>query len=499
MPVRRWAPLAPLLAVVVLLAVPPPPGATGTGTPADAASAVLVAFCAVRAVRDRARPLTPTAAAVLGLPVLGICAAAVASHDPAASLPGVARYLQVFVLVPAAVVLLVRDRRDFAVVTWAVIGLALAQGGLGVVQYLTGTGASYMGEDVRAVGTFGPTDVMGMATVVSYGIVAAAGIALGAPGRRARAAALLCGGLLTVPLVVSFSRGAWIATVATCALLLVLSGLRRAARVGLAAGALGVVLVAGLGVGSQMVQERVASISRVTAAPDRSVTDRYTMWAAAAGMWRAEPLTGVGLKGFPQYRDGHASLALSSGSDTAGAGQGFQRQPLLSPHNMYLLVLGEQGLLGLLTVAGGWLALLACALRRLWDTRGNGPECGPVAVGLLVWQLVDFAYADIGGPATVLTALVLGLAAWWSFAPAATTAPARTVHPQGGPPPAPAGDSAAPGPATRRSGGTVPATATAPGAVAGRGTAQGTAAPGTATAPAAPSGAGIRAAGVPRG
>ncbi|MGA5100486.1 O-antigen ligase family protein [Streptomyces lavendulocolor] len=424
MPVPPRAHLVPLLAVVALLAVPPPHGSSGTGTVADAASAVLVVCCAVRVVRDRVRPLSRTAAVVLGLPVLGICTAAVASHDPAASLPGVARYLQVFVLVPAAVVLTVRDRRDFAVVAWAVIGLALAQGAVGVAQYLTGTGASYMGEDVRAVGTFGPTDVMGMATVVAYGIVAATGIALGTTGRRSRTWALVCGGLLAVPLVVSFSRGAWIATAAACALLLALCGVRRAVRVGLAAGALGVVLVAGLGIGSQLVQERVASISQVTAAPDRSVTDRYTMWAAAAGMWRAEPLTGVGLKGFPHYRDSHASLALSSGSDTAGAGRGFQRQPLLSPHNMYLLVLGEQGLLGLLTVAGSWLALLGCALRRLADTRRAGtrragtlPACGLVAVGLLVWQLVDFAYADIGGPATVLTALVLGLAAWWSFAP----------------------------------------------------------------------------------
>ncbi|MHC3391380.1 O-antigen ligase family protein [Streptomyces lavendulocolor] len=424
MPVPPRAHLVPLLAVVALLAVPPPHGSSGTGTVADAASAVLVVCCAVRVVRDRVRPLSRTAAVVLGLPVLGICTAAVASHDPAASLPGVARYLQVFVLVPAAVVLTVRDRRDFAVVAWAVIGLALAQGAVGVAQYLTGTGASYMGEDVRAVGTFGPTDVMGMATVVAYGIVAATGIALGTTGRRSRTWALVCGGLLAVPLVVSFSRGAWIATAAACALLLALCGVRRAVRVGLAAGALGVVLVAGLGIGSQLVQERVASISQVTAAPDRSVTDRYTMWAAAAGMWRAEPLTGVGLKGFPHYRDSHASLALSSGSDTAGAGRGFQRQPLLSPHNMYLLVLGEQGLLGLLTVAGSWLALLGCALRRLADTRRAGtrragtlPACGLVAVGLLVWQLVDFAYADVGGPATVLTALVLGMAAWWSFAP----------------------------------------------------------------------------------
>jgi O-antigen ligase len=149
------------------------------------------------------------------------------------------------------------------------------------------------------------------------------------------------------------------------------------------------------------------------------VTDRYTMWAAAAGMWRERPLTGVGLKGFPEHRDSHSSLALSSGSETDGAGTGYRRQPLLSPHNMYLLVLAEQGLLGLLTLAGSWLALLVLGLRRLRAERraegGPGPDCALVALGLLVWQLTDFAYADIGGPSTVLTAVCFGLAAWWAL------------------------------------------------------------------------------------
>ncbi|MGQ4424357.1 O-antigen ligase family protein, partial [Streptomyces violaceoruber] len=153
-------------------------------------------------------------------------------------------------------------------------------------------------------------------------------------------------------------------------------------------------------------------------APDQSVTDRYTMWAAAAGMWRERPLTGVGLKGFPEHRDAHASLALSSGSETDGAGAGYRRQPLLSPHNMYLLVLAEQGLIGLLALAGSWLALLVLGLRRLRAARrahGAVPDCAFVACGLLVWQLTDFAYADIGGPSTVLTAVCFGLAAWWAL------------------------------------------------------------------------------------
>ncbi|MGW5425049.1 O-antigen ligase family protein [Streptomyces sp. NPDC003943] len=413
---RRAGALSPVLAVIALLLVPGGGGGTqggtgGTGTIADAASGLLVLICLIRVVRSGARPLTRTAAVVLGLPVFGICLAAITSGDPGASLPGVARYVQIFVLVPAAVMVMIRDRRDFAVVAWALIGLGLLEGAVGVVQYLTGTGASYQGADVRAVGTFGATDVMGMATVVAYALVIATGLALGARAGRARTAALVCAGLLFVPLVLSFSRGAWIATVLTCGGQLLLSGLRRAGRVALAMGALVVVLVGGFGIGSEMVKERVTSITQVTAAPDQSVTDRYTLWAAAGRMWRGDPLTGVGLKGFPAYRDSNASLALSSGSDTAGAGAAFARQPLLSPHNMYLLVLSEQGLIGLLALAGSWAALLVAALRRL----RLGADCALVAVGILAWQLIDFFYADIGGPSTVLMSVVFGLAAWWSL------------------------------------------------------------------------------------
>ncbi|SCD98974.1 O-antigen ligase [Streptomyces sp. TverLS-915] len=459
---RRHVParLLPALAVLALLAYPATPGAEGA-TPADAASAVLVLTVVLRLLREGrgsggrdesgaggerggsagetggsrgtggvrgATPfraaLTPRAALVLGAPVLALALAAFGAADAATGIAGLGRYLQIFVLVPAALLLSLRDARDVRVLAWGLVALALAEGGVGVVQYLTGSGASYMGEDVRAVGTFGPGDVMGMATVVAYGLVAASGLALARTGeapRLQRPLAALCAAALLVPLALSFSRGAWIATAAVLGLQLLAAGPRRALAVLAAASAAAVVLVGSLGIGSAMLQERLSSITKVTDAPDQSVTDRYTLWAAAADMWREHPVSGVGLKNFPAHRDSHASLALSAGSDTAGAGQDFRVQPLLSPHNMYLLVLGEQGLIGLTALAGSWAALLVLGVRRLAGThRRRAPrrrplDCGLVACGLLVWQLVDFTYADIGGPATVMTALALGLAAWWGL------------------------------------------------------------------------------------
>ncbi|OIJ69482.1 hypothetical protein WN71_002330 [Streptomyces mangrovisoli] len=421
-----FAPVLPVVSVLALVALPFGPSGEGGAGPADAVSGLVVLYCAIRLLRDRRRPLSGTAAVVLGMPVVGLALAAMDAGSPGAGLTGLGRYLQIFVLVPAAVLLLVRDRADFRLLAWSFVTLAGWQGAVGVHQYTTGTGASYQGEDIRAVGTFGAEDVMGMATVVSFGLVCAVGLALGRTPLRQRALAAGCAMALLVPLALSFSRGAWIATAVACGAQLALAGPRRALRTAAVAVAAGVVLVGGFGVGTAMLQERIDSITKVTDAPDQSVTDRYTMWAAATGMWREHPLTGVGLKGFPDHRDGHASLALSSGSDTGGAGAAYRKQPLLSPHNMYLLVLSEQGLIGLVGLAGSWLALLVCAFRGLRRAHGPAPDrgldCALVACGLLVWQLTDFVYADIGGTSTVLTAVCFGLAAWWALTDAGADA-----------------------------------------------------------------------------
>ncbi|WP_405461482.1 O-antigen ligase family protein [Streptomyces sp. NBC_00101] len=416
--------LLPLVATVLLLALPVPgAGASSSGDvlPADLASGAAVVCCLARLLARRARPLPAGAVLVAALTVAGLAVATVTAPDPVAALPGFVRYLQIFVLVPLAVCLTIRDARGFRLLTGALVLLAVVQGVIGIRQFTTGTGASYMGEEVRAVGTFGPGDIMGMATVVAYGLIAALPYLLRPPasGRHLlRPCALAVTVVLVVALAVSFSRGSWIATALAALTVVVLTGRRTASRSLLVVGALSVVLVGGFGIGSDMVRERLTSVTDVARTPDRSVSDRYALWGASAGMWRERPVTGVGLKGFPEHRDGHASIGLSSGSDTGGAGQEFRRQSLLSPHNMYLLVLGEQGLIGFVTVVGGWLAVLVASVRTLLlarRRRAGAVDCGLVAVGLVVWQTVDFLYADIGGPTTVLTGVVLGLGAWWAL------------------------------------------------------------------------------------
>ena len=416
---------AALAAATVLLVCLPTGGDRNVAaavhvTPADVVSVGLVGVCGLRAVTALRRGeggLLPARAALLFTGVLlAVAVATAASQDPHQSLSGFVRAVQVFVLVPLAVLLSLRGRRDLRLLLAALVGAALVEGSVGVEQYLTGTGASYDGGTIRAVGTFGAQDIMAMSAVVSYGMIAALGLALEArAGGRARRAAALgaVALLLTAPLALSFSRGSWIATgcaVATALLFTDVRLLLRGAVFGLAAA---VVLVGGLGLGGASVVARLSSITQVTgAAPDHSVSDRYDLWSTAGAIWRQHPATGVGPKEFPQFRDAHAPVRLSSGSDTAGAGAGFSREPLLSPHNMYLLVLSEQGLIGLTAFGALVLGLLTGTVRHARRSRGG---LAAALLGLLVWQLVDFLYADIGGPATVLVSFVLGLAAFGAF------------------------------------------------------------------------------------
>ncbi|WP_405019740.1 O-antigen ligase family protein [Kitasatospora sp. NBC_00070] len=397
-------------------------------TAADLASLALVGTMAVGLLRGRLPALNRTVCLLFGAVVCSAAVATVHSIDPTASVTGFVRLVQVFVLVPAGVLCSLRDRRDQQLVLGSLVVAALVQGVVGAKQFLTGTGASYTGQPIRAIGTFGALDIMAMSTVVCFGLLAALALALGERGRggnrRLRIGCWAIAGFLTFPLAVSFSRGSWIACAVAATVLLLRADARLAIRGAVLGAALALVLVGGLGLGGSGVTNRLSSIGAVSDTPDQSVTDRYDLWGTAGRIWQDHPVTGAGPKAFQQLRDSHAPLRLSSGSDAADSQIGFTREPLLSPHNMYFLVLSEQGLIGVLAYLALFLTLLVNCLRRVGAPAPDGPSGaagtaraptvdGPrlAALGLLVWVLVDFLYADIGGTTTVLTSVILGLAA----------------------------------------------------------------------------------------
>jgi len=388
--------------------------ASGHVTPADAAACAVVAVVAVRLLageRSAARRGWLPFAAVL----VALALATVTADDVALSLVGFARYAELFVLVPVAVAMSLRDRLDVLLVAGAIVGVTLAEGAIGVYQYLTGTGATYGGQYVRAVGTFGPDQVLALGTLLGYGLVVTLALGLARHG-RARIALLGASAFLVVPLGLTLSRGAWIATAGAVLIVFVIAAWRAVVALAGVAALAGAFLLLGAGgadPSSGRIDQRVTSIVSAGSQPDQSVEDRYALWHTAIAMWRAHPVAGVGLKDFAHYRDSYASIGLSAGSDVGDKSSGISREPLLSAHNQYLMVLSEQGTAGILAF-GVLLGSLAAGAVRGRPARDDAGQrfLDLAAPGLVVWTLIDFGYGDIGaGPTSVLLAVVLGLTA----------------------------------------------------------------------------------------
>ncbi|NVI85880.1 O-antigen ligase [Actinomadura sp. BRA 177] len=404
-----------IAATVASVGIPPGSEAFGPGvqvTVGDVASCALVLVAAFLLVTGRVEMPRPAFWAFAPL-VVGLGISTVHSADIGTSLAGFVRDLQIFVLVPLAVVLLVRDRRDLAIVLSSLLGLGLAEAGYGIWQSVTGNGASMGGQNIRAVGTFGALDVMAMSIVVGFAFLILTAFALTAPGRGPAAVPAALAGLtvMAAALALALSRGTWLALGAAAVLTLVIFSRWTAAKVLTCCAALLIVMVAVMGGGGQAVIERSKSMAASISHPDQSVDDRYNLWAAALRIWEDHPGTGVGVKNFPAYRDTYATIELSSGSETADSVNGYVRQPLLSPHNEYLLFLSEQGIVGF----AGFGALLAVLLAGLWTRRRARDPFWLASVGLLAFLLVNFLYADLGGPTCALTAIVIGAVAARAF------------------------------------------------------------------------------------
>lgn len=380
----------------------------------DVAAVVTVVAVAIRVLRGdvsaNGRGWLPFAAVAASVAV-----ATVTAIDVGESLRGFVRHVELFVLVPVAVAMAVRDRRDVLLIAGSVVMTTVVEGAIGVWQYVTMTGASYAGEYVRAVGTFGAEQVLALGAVVGYGLVVTLALALSLTG-WARLALLVTTALLVVPLGMSLSRGAWIATALAALTMLVVYNWRAATAVIVITIFAGTVLALGSGTSGPAFGERVTSIVSSGSEPDRSVRDRYALWETAVDIWVDHPVVGVGLKDFAGYRDSYAPMSLSAGSDVDDLTFGFRREPLLSAHNQYLMILSEQGTMGILAFGGLLGALAFGALRRLPRRIPSPPEptrfFDLVAPGVMTWTLIDFTYGDIGaGPTGVVLAILLGLVA----------------------------------------------------------------------------------------
>jgi len=305
------------LAVAVLLLALPTGGdasSTAAATPSDLALVVAALLAGKELLRGRQLPMARSIPALgfLAIAVMSLVAAAVAQNFPD-NVIGAMRFVELFLLAPLAVMVALRDRTDAAVVVGSVLGLGLFEGVLGLVQFVTGTGAGIGEESIRAVGTFGAYNIGTLAhlTAMGYVICLAAAVVQRGSARWWGAAGAVVFALANVA---ALSRGAWVAM--ALATVVILSRGRPARLLATVAtvGLLGALILPPLVAGGSSVGERIGSLLQADATPDQSVTDREALWRAATQMAFDNPLTGVGPRAFPEARDAYAEALLLTGN-----------------------------------------------------------------------------------------------------------------------------------------------------------------------------------------
>ena len=216
-----------------------------------------------------------------------------------------------------------------------------------------------------------------------------------------------------VALLLTQTRGAWVAGLVATAVLGVVG--KRAFFV-----AVGFALIAGLVVAvsadpATVIRERIHGVFQpeVSVSGFDSSVIRMALAATALTMFLAHPLTGVGLKGFvqalPYYAPAGLPLAVETGPDQV-------LTLIASPHSTYLSLLSETGILGGVAIVG-WVA------GAWWGTYKWTQEQPPVEVlrrqvgatligaiaGIGIFNLFGEMNASGAVPLTVLLALGYGL------------------------------------------------------------------------------------------
>lgn len=382
--IKPWLGL-PLLAMIAPWAAlrPLPVG----GLPvdgADLALALVVTAWLAQGVAQRRivvphPPLLWPLLAVLA--ALGLSLLAAPSYRE--GLPELLKWLQVLALYLATAALLPRQR-----VGWLLAGVlaaAAAQALLGLYQFLTQSGPDafiLLGRFMRAFGAFRqPNPYAGY-----LGLVAPLAISLALWSWRNRRrtgiglslALSAVAALISLGLLVSWSRGAWLAFAAAVAVV-VLAHSRRAAPAVLALAAGAVLALSVFGAADLLPASVIGRLSELqqyvglvdvtrTEVTDAnfSVIERIAHWQAALAMWRDHLWLGVGAGNYAVVYDQYNLPRWY--------------EPLGHAHNVYLNFAAEAGLLGLLAYGWLWLAALWQALRR---ATARDPFVSALGAGIL--------------------------------------------------------------------------------------------------------------------
>lgn len=283
-------------------------------------------------------------------------------------------------------------------VRWLAFALVLAGTAnalVGIYQFFGGSGALHLlinDRYFRAFGTFGQPNpfgaFMGLMIPIAFGTLIGYGLRAWTRYRSAQTLPvayvlwpifyLICGGVMSVALIMSWSRGAWLGFGAS--LLILLVALPRRLSSGLIIAVAAGAVLAGLWATGRLpasIVERVSSAFLETFAtndvrgvdinPENyALVERLAHWQAAVNMATEHPLLGVG---FGNYEAAYPGYRLIN-----------WKYPLGHAHNYYLNVLAETGIVGFISYLGMWCTILWLT----WRTRQHPDPIGRlIAAGLL--------------------------------------------------------------------------------------------------------------------
>jgi len=301
-----------------------------------------------------------------------------------------------------------RGRARWIIAAILIAGIAQAAIGLWQFQF-RGTGPEHfriLGDHYRAYGTFEQPNPYGGFLGLVWPL--AAGLAIGAVSRKQKAESrwsayrllptaffALIAALCLAALYVSFSRGAWIG--AAAAVLVMTIFLPRRLSTGIAL--VGAALALGWGLAQAgllpaSLTARLADAADFATIADVrgvnindanfAIAERLAHWQAAAEMARAAPWLGVGLG---NYSTAYPTFRLLNWPNALG-----------HAHMIYLNVLAETGVIGLITYVILWGTIIGLTMRV--TSRADGASRG-LALGLLgTWahlsahHIVDNLYVN---------------------------------------------------------------------------------------------------------
>ena len=325
-------------------------------------------------------------------------------------LPELLKWMQTLALYVVAVAVL--PRRGIVALVAALLLAASAQALLGLVQFWTRQGPEaflLMGRWMRAAGTFRqPNPYAGYLGLLAPLAVSLALWAWTSHARAAvRMATLAAAALISAGLVVSWSRGAWLAFVAALAVTL-LAHARKAAPLAAAGLALAGLILAVFNLLPASIASRLGELREFFGLVDVthvavtdanfSVLERLAHWQAALRMWNDHLWLGVGIGNYAALYDAYH---LPRWYEALG-----------HAHNVYLNFAAETGLLGLLAYLVFWLAALVQALRAAASPNRLHAAIAAGVLGALVHASVHNLFDNLWVQHIYLTlALLLALPA----------------------------------------------------------------------------------------